>query len=107
MPIVEYKFILGETGRNIVPGYVLDRGHYYRDSDKTYLGFVKAEADREYWIPDTIQEKSKSDCVTRVLAMHSARPMMRDSDGDEVTLSTSEVTSQVEAWYDLIISKNS
>ena len=107
MPIVEYKFNVSEEGKNIIPGYIVDRGYHYRDSDKTYLGFVLAEADREYWIPDPLAEKSKSDCVTRALAMHSASPFMRDSDGTEVTMSNSEVTSDIENWYDQIIANNS
>ena len=107
MPIVEYKFNVSEEGKNIIPGYIVDRGYYYRDSDKTYLGFVLAEADREYLIPDTLAEKSKSDCVNRALAMHSASPFTKDSDGEEVTMTNSEVTSDIETWYDQIIANNS
>lgn len=107
MPIVEYKFNVSEEGKNVVPGYIVDRGYYYRDSDKTYLGFVKAEADREYWVPDTLAEKSKADCVARAIAMHQANPMFYDSDGVQVMQDSAEVTSDVETWYDQIIANNS
>ena len=43
MPIVEYKFNVSEEGKNIIPGYIVDRGYHYRDSDKTFLGFVLAQ----------------------------------------------------------------
>ena len=110
MPVIEYKFQISETGKNVIPGYVEDRGHWYNPADHTYVGWVKAEADREYWVPDTIEELSKAEMVTRVLSMHAANPMMvMDSDGtvSETQMTDNEVTTMVEAWYDEIVTANS
>ena len=45
--------------------------------------------------------------MARALAMHGASPFTRDSDGTEVTMTNSEVTSDIENWYDVIIANNS
>ena len=109
MPVVEYKFQISETGRNVIPGYIEDRGHWYNPADFTYVGWVKAEADREYWVPDTIEELTKAELVTRVLGMHAVNPMMAmDSDGtmSDTPLTNEEVTADVEAWYDNFVAVN-
>ena len=110
MPIVEYKHHINHLGKIEVPGWVMDRGYHYRDSDKTYLGWVEAEADREYLIPDTVDEKDKAACVTRALAMHASHPFINDSaggmPGQGPAMSTSEVTTMMENWYDTITTNN-
>ena len=111
MPVIEYKFQISETGRNVIPGYVEDRGHWYNPADFTYVGWVKAEADREYWVPDTIEELTKAEMVTRVLGMHAADPIQKwDDSGDEPVgedMTNDEVTTMVEAWYDAFVANNS
>ena len=110
MPVIEYKFQISETGRNVIPGYVEDRGHWHNPADHTYVGWVKAEADREYWVPDTIEELTKAELVTRVLGMHAAVPMKAVDDDDamtEVDMTNDQVTAMVEAWYDAFVATNS
>lgn len=109
MPVIEYKFIINNVGKMQIPGYVEDRGHWYNPADHTYLGWVKPESEREFWVPDTIEEKTKAECVTRALAMHAASPMMaNDSDGtpSETPMTDAEVTAVVEAWYDAFVTEN-
>lgn len=109
MPVIEYKFIINDMGKMQIPGYVEDRGHWYNPADHTYLGWVKPIADREYWVPDTIEEKTKAECVTRALAMHSANPMQKedpDNEGSFIDMTDAEVTADVEAWYDAFVSDN-
>lgn len=110
MPVIEYKFQISETGRNVIPGYVEDRGHWYNPADHTYVGWVKAEADREYWVPDTIEELTKAELVTRVLGMHAVTPMKVVNDNEEMTevdMTNDQVTATVEAWYDAFVTANS
>ena len=110
MPIVEYKHHINHLGKIEVPGWVKDRGYWGRDSDHTYLGWVEDSADREYLIPDTVDHKTKAECVTRALAIHAAVPFHDDSAGaiprTGPKMTTSEVTTMVEDWYDNILSNN-
>lgn len=107
MPIAEYKHHINHMGRIEVPGWVTDRGYYYRDSDHTYLGYVKDSSDREYLIPDTVNHLTKAECVSRQLEIHAARPMRHVAvDSDGIAMTTAEVTAEVESWYDAIVLKN-
>ena len=111
MPIAEYKHLINSYGRIEVPGWVKDRGYHYRDSDKTYLGWVEDSSTREYLIPDDVLHLDKAGCVTRQLAIHAATPFTNDSVGsDGVTpgpaMTTAEVTTDIENWYDNILSNN-
>lgn len=110
MPVIEYKFQISETGRNVIPGYVEDRGHWYNSADHTYMGWVKAEADREYWVPDTILELTKAEAVTRVLGMHATNPIKVTNDEGEITddnMTNDQVTTMIETWYDAMVANNS
>lgn len=107
MPVIEYMFTINERGRREVPGYVADRGYHYNPADHTYLGWLNDN--RDFWVPDTIEVKTKADCVTRALAMHSADPfMVMGDDGDftETAMTTEEVTTMIEDWYDMIVANN-
>jgi len=114
MPIVEYKHHINHLGKIEVPGWVKDRGYWHRDSDHTYLGWVEDSSVREYLIPDTVDHKTKAECVTRQLAIHAANPMRWDSDGsgeiaigdDGLIMTTEQVTRQIENWYDNILTNN-
>ena len=108
MPVIEYKFVINDMGKMQIPGYVEDRGHWYNSADHTYLGWVKPESEREFWVPDTIEEKTKAECVTRALAMHAANPMQKDDgEGNISDMTDAEVTADVEAWYDAFVAVNS
>ena len=104
MPIIEYKYNVGENGQLIVPGFVEDRGYWYNPTDHTFLGWTKAEGDREYWVPDTVNTKTKAECVSRAIGM---MPMHRESSGEAVLMDSAEVTTMMENWYDTITSNNS
>ena len=105
MPVIEYMFQINEEGRHIVPGFVKDRGYWHNPADHTYLGWM--DSDREYWVPDTIETKTKAECVTRALAIHASTPMTQpDSDGEEVTMTNDEVTTMTQDWYDTIVANN-
>ena len=106
MPIVEYKMNIDQnTGKLIVPIWIIDRGHWPNQANHTYVGWVKPESEREYYVPDSVTELSKSDLVTRVLGMHAVNPLT-DPDTEE-NVSDSAVTTMVESWYDQFVTKNS
>ena len=99
--ILEYKMHMTAGGmRN--PEWVEDGG-YYPKSDNTKIGWSPDEADREYYIPDTVTTLTATELETRVLAMHSAnaftKPGAEPGDDDE-EMTTDEVKAQVAAWVD-------
>ena len=96
--ILEYKMHMTAGGmRN--PEWVEDGG-YYPKSDNTKIGWSPDEADREYYIPDTVTELTAAQLETRVLALHSANAFMKPAepgeDAEEMT--TDEVKAEVAAW---------
>jgi len=107
MPVIEYK--LHKIGKNAkaVPVWVEDGGYWKNSSDNTLLGWVEAEADRDYYIPDTVTELTKSDVTTRLLAMHSSSPFLvtaEDGQSTEEAMTIEQVTNMAEDWYDSFIS---
>jgi len=107
MPVIEYK--LHKIGKNAkaIPDWVEDGGHWRNPSDSTMLGWVEAEADRDYYIPDTVTELDKSAVTTRILGIHSANPfpvMGEDGTPTEDNMTTEQVTNMAEDWYDSFIS---
>ena len=110
MPVIEYKFTINANSRLEVPGYVIDRGHWYSPIDQTLVGWCKPESERQYWVPDTIVELSKADLVTRVLAIHAVSPYLNPNDdpaAEDSPMTDAEVTAMVEGWYDIFVAKNS
>ena len=99
--ILEYKMHMTAGGMK-APEWVEDGG-YYGKSDHTVIGWSPDEADREYYIPDTVTELTATELETRVLAMHSAnaftKPGAEPGDDDE-EMTTDEVKAHVAAWVD-------
>lgn len=108
MPMIEYMFTINERGRKEVPGYVADRGYHYSPIDHTFLGWLND--DRDYWVPDTIETKTKAECVTRALAIHAVEPYQNPGDSglpdDSTDMTEAEVTTMIEEWYDSVEANN-
>ena len=107
MPVIEYK--LHKIGKNAkaIPDWVEDGGYWKNPSDSTMLGWAEAEADRDYYIPDTVTELDKAAVTARILGMHSTNPfpvMGEDGAPTEDNMTTEQVTNMAEDWYDSFIS---
>ncbi len=112
MPVVEYKMhVVTNKGGATAPLWVEDGGYHTSPIDKTKVGWVLAEADREYYVPDTITELTKTAFTNRQLTIHASYPLSgtRDSDGVEVdyTLDSDGVQSVSEEWYDGFVASKS
>ncbi len=99
--ILEYKMHMTAGGMR-TPEWVEDGG-YWPKSDNTKIGWSPDEADREYYIPDTVTELTATELDTRVLAMHSDNAFQKDdpdSDdpSDTVDMTNTEVSAMVTAW---------
>ena len=98
--ILEYKMHMTAGGMK-APEWIEDGGYYSKPSDRTVIGWSPDEADREYYIPDTVTELTAAQLETRVLALHEDNPMTKPGDtpeDDDVELTTDEVKAQVAAW---------
>jgi|TARA_R100000482_G_scaffold15050_1_gene4417 hypothetical protein len=97
--ILEYKMHMTAGGMK-TPEWIEDGG-YWGKSDHTKIGWSPDEADREYYIPDTVTELTATELETRVLAMHSDNPFQKPADNpgeDAEDMTTDEVKKMVSDW---------
>ena len=97
--ILEYKMPMTAGGMR-TPEWVEDGG-YWGKSDHTMIGWSPDEADREYYIPDTVTELTATELETRVLAMHSDNAFTKPGDtpeDDNTEMTTDEVKKMVSDW---------
>ncbi len=113
MPVVEYKMhVVTNKGGATAPLWVDDGGYHSSPIDKTKVGWVLPEANREYYVPDTGVELSKSQFVARQLDIHAVKTFLTitDENGDPVEeheMTDAEVTAEMETWYDSFVSSHS
>ena len=99
--ILEYKRHMTAGGmRN--PEWIEDGGYFYK-SDHTIIGWSPDEADREYYIPDTVTTLTATELETRILAIHASTPYKKDDpdnpDAAEAEdMTTDEVKKMVSDW---------
>lgn len=121
MPVIEYKLhVINPQKHMQAPHWVIDGGHWHNSVDKTMVGWVPAEADREYYVPDTVTTLTKAELNTRMLAIHATTKYQkrtaveRDSNGDPIIpenysdtfedMTEAEVTTMSNDWYDTFVS---
>jgi len=98
--ILEYKLHMTAGGMK-TPEWVEDGGYFGDSANKTYVGWSPDEADREYYIPDTVTELTATELETRVLAMHSDSAFLKpgaDPDKGDEEMTTDEVKKMVSDW---------
>lgn len=103
MAVVEYK--LHKVGKNAMraPDWVEDGGYWLNPADHTMVGWTPDEADREYYVPDTVTELSRADFITRLKAMHAANAFQNESgdpDAEPTAMTEAEVETMAGNWYD-------
>jgi len=104
MAVIEYKMLKNAFGRREVPGYVDDRGHWYRDSDGTYVGWLSDEVSNKFYV-DTANATTltKSEFVARgTAAGFLTKPADWDSDAMGAW-----TQPDLETWYDEFVTNNS
>jgi len=111
MAVVEYMLHRDNAGRNQVPDFIGDRGHWGSPINNTFLGWIPDN--RDYYVPDTLETLTKEQCVARQLAIHAQYPMrvplmdpILQPDTERPVLTTEEVTQQIENWYDFFVAQN-
>ena len=98
--ILEYKLHMTAGGMK-APEWVDDGGYFHDSANKTFVGWSPDEADREYYIPDTVVTLTASELNTKVLALHAANPFKNPGaspEDDDENMTNDEVSAMVTAW---------
>ena len=107
MAVVEYKLhVINNQGDMVTPPWIQDGGNWSNPADKTLIGWIPAEADRDYWVPDNIVTLTKAELNTRMLAIHAVTPYNKGDamlEEDRTNLTDAEVTTLSNDWYDAYI----
>jgi|5B_taG_2_1085324.scaffolds.fasta_scaffold04267_2 hypothetical protein len=98
--IIEYKMHMTAGGMR-TPEWIEDGGYFQDDATNTKIGWSPDEADREYYVPDTVTTMTPTELNTRVLAMHAANKFQKSADdGTMSNMTNAEVTAMVNAWVE-------
>ena len=107
MAVVEYKLhVINNQGHMVTPPWIQDGGNWQNPADKTLIGWIPAEADRDYWVPDNITTITKAELNTRMLAIHAVAPFNEGDamlEEDRTELTNAGVTTLSNNWYDAYI----
>ena len=96
--IIEYKMHMTAGGMR-TPEWVEDGGYFADPSENTMVGWSPDEADREYYIPDTVTELTATELETKVLALHTANKFQKENnDGTTSDMTNAEVKTMVSDW---------
>jgi hypothetical protein len=96
--ILEYKLHMTARGM-MAPAWIEDGGYFIDSSNNTFIGWSPDEADREYYIPDTVTTLTAAELNTRVLALHADNPLQTiPDDGEQRDMTNDEVSAMVTAW---------
>ena len=96
MKVYEYRLHRTPDGFTANPSWVENGGHFWNGS--TYLAVVPEEADRSYYVPDTLVEFSQADVVARMVSLQDTEERQVDPTDSRV-LTTEEVTAMAETWW--------
>ena len=98
--ILEYKLHMTAGGMR-TPEWVEDGGYFGDSANKTYVGWSPDEADREYYIPDTVTTLTATELETKILALHADNPFQNPGEtpeDDPTDMTTDEVKKMVSDW---------
>jgi hypothetical protein len=71
--VVEYKKHLTPEGL-VNPSWLIMGDAFYNENNKTYIGLVLDETDRDYYIPDSVKYLTKEEFKERLEPMHQVQP---------------------------------
>jgi len=91
--IIEYKMHMTAGGMR-TPEWIEDGGYFSDAATNTMVGWSPEEADREYYVPDTVTTMTLAELKTKLLAMHSANPFKKSAeDGTMSDMTNTEVNT--------------
>ena len=86
------KYKMHMTAKGMMnPPWVQDGGHFGNSSTNEWIGFTPDEADREYYVPDTVTSLTKAELKTYVRTLG-----LTDPDGNALT--DEQCDTEVDDW---------
>ena len=76
MKFVEYKKVL-VNGKPVDPEWVIHGSFLFDKTNRTLIGLVEEEQNREYYIPDTVVYLTEEEIIQRHLNIHEADPFLK------------------------------
>ena len=96
--IIEYKMHMTAGGMR-TPEWIEDGGYFSDAATNTMVGWSPEEADREYYVPDTVTTMTEAELKTKLLAMHSANKFQKQADdGTMADMTNAEVNTMAAEW---------
>ena len=81
------------------PEWIEDGGYFSDAATNTMVGWSPEEADREYYVPDTVTTMTEAELKTKLLAMHSANKFQKQADdGTMSDMTNAEVNTMAADW---------
>lgn len=90
MAYLKYKLHMTAKGM-MTPPWVEDGGYFGNSSTNEFIGWTPDEANREYYVPDTVTTLTKAELKTHVRGLG-----LQDEDGNALT--DAECDAKVDAW---------
>ena len=94
MIIIEYKMNIEPDGTLVHPGWVHSAGWFFNPSDNTYVGTALEEAERNYYIPDSVTVLTPSELKARVQLL----TYLKTEDTNGYTKTVEDINSEVDNW---------
>ena len=95
---IEYKLHRNDRGNLTTPSWMSDGG-YYQAADKSMVGFVPVEGEREWFVPDSVSMLTEQEFVTRCLAMHSNSPFQKMDNMEMTPMTNAEADAMLRQFY--------
>lgn len=99
MPFYTYKKHL-KNGELVQPDFTTDtqRGFFYDASDKTYVCFIPDESEREYYVPDSLEQINRVELINRVKRISAITPFSKIH-GQEGHMTVDEAAEWIDSFY--------
>jgi hypothetical protein len=97
---IEYKLHRNDRGNLTTPSW-MSEGGYYQAADKSMVGFVPVEGEREWYVPDSAAVLNQAEFVARGMLIHSANKFQKTGANsmDMTPMTTAEANQMLTAFY--------
>ena len=96
---IEYKLHRNERGNLSTPSWMSDGGYYQNPADKSFVGFVPVQAERDWYVPDSVSMLTEQEFVTRGMAMHKASPFQKMENMDMKPMTNAQADKSLRDFY--------